>query len=57
MAHNRSQALIGPDVRFGSLAEVEVADADFCFTPESGHPADITASPKSAKDGPRASQP
>jgi hypothetical protein len=45
---NFSAQVQGSDVRVGSLAEVEVADADFCLTPESGHPADITGSPLSA---------
>jgi hypothetical protein len=32
----------------GQKTEVEVADADFCIALDSGHPADITACPKSA---------
>jgi hypothetical protein len=34
-----------------SNSEVELADADFCFTPESGRPADGLGCPFSAKTG------
>jgi hypothetical protein len=38
----------GPDVRNGSNSEVELADADFRFTPESRHPAGGLGCPFSA---------
>jgi hypothetical protein len=34
--------------RYGSNSEVELVDADFCFTPESGRPADGLGCPSSA---------
>jgi hypothetical protein len=36
------------NVRSGSDSEVELADADFRFTPESGHPVGGLGCPKSA---------
>jgi len=40
----------------GSNSEVELADADFRFTPQSRHPAGGLACPKSAKSGPEQMQ-
>jgi len=37
--------------RLGSDSEVELADADFCFTSESGSPADGLGRPFSARSG------
>jgi hypothetical protein len=42
---------IGNDVRCGSNSEVDLADADFRFTPESRLKSDITPCPKSANNG------
>jgi hypothetical protein len=39
------------NVRLGSTTEVELADADFRFTSESRHQADIARGPKSANNG------
>src|SRR5260370_17583732 len=39
------------DVSVGSNSEVELADADFRFTPESGHPVGGLGCPKSANSG------
>ena len=41
------------NVAYGSNSEVELADADFRFTPESGLRADIAPCPKSANNGSR----
>jgi hypothetical protein len=41
------------DVREGSNSEVELADADFRFTPESRHPAGRLGCPFSARFGHR----
>jgi hypothetical protein len=42
------QTPIRPEDRYGSNSEVELADADFRFTPQSRHPAAGLACPKSA---------
>jgi hypothetical protein len=35
-AHNRSQALVSLDVRFGSLTDIRAAKSHVRFTPNSG---------------------
>jgi hypothetical protein len=49
VAPTNSRMLV--DVRFKSDSEVELADADFRFTPESGHPVGGLGCPKSANSG------
>jgi hypothetical protein len=34
---SRPRSLDATDVRFGSLADIEAAQSDVCFTPKSGH--------------------
>src|SRR5260370_41652626 len=51
MPHIPPQKLIRPDVSNGSNSEVELADADFRFTPQSRHPAGGQGCPFSANSG------
>ena len=41
----------GPNVRFGSLADIEALSLDVCFTPKSGHWNSVTECPLCAKSG------
>ena len=48
--HFAEQQSPGPNVRFGSKADIGTAQLDVRFTPESGHPLTLSAWPVLAKE-------